>query len=101
MGNRLGLDEGVAASALCPYSEETVVGCRYYRPISAHGDFPEAAHCAEASVLGGAGHIRHTICRRRAPRAEAAAAAGRAHDQGVTLAGRSVRRGVPPSNSSR
>jgi hypothetical protein len=66
MGKRFRLDEGVAASGLCPYSEETVAGCRYYRPISAHGDFPEAAHCAEAFVLSGADHIRHTICRRRA-----------------------------------
>ena len=89
MGNRLGHDEGVAASALCPYSEETVAGCRYYRPISAHGDFPEAAHCAEASVLGVDGHIRHTICRRRAPWVEAAAAARGSDDQGVNLPGRS------------
>ena len=66
IGKRLRLDEGVAASGLCPYSEETLAGCRYYRPISAHGDFPEAAHCAEASVVSGADHIRHTICRRRA-----------------------------------
>ncbi|HVC41543.1 MAG TPA: hypothetical protein VND54_06165 [Candidatus Saccharimonadales bacterium] len=53
------------SSASCPYSEETVVGCRFYRPVSAHGDFPEAGHCADASVLTSADHIRHTICRRR------------------------------------
>ncbi len=94
------LDEGVAAPGLCPYSEETVAGCRHYRPLSAHGDFPEAAHCAEASVLGGAGHIRHTICRRRAPWAEAAAAAPQADGERVNLTGR-VRRGVRPTNSSR
>jgi hypothetical protein len=100
MAKRLGLDESVAVSGLCPYSEETVAGCRYYRPISAHGDFPEAAHCAEASALHGSSHIRHTICRRRAPWADAAAAVRR-DDQEVNLGGRPVRRGLPPSNSSR
>jgi hypothetical protein len=49
----------------CTYSEETVMGCRYYEPMSAHGDFPDAAHCREASVISGSDHVRHTICRRR------------------------------------
>jgi len=49
----------------CPYSEETVMGCRHYEPVSAHGDFPEAAHCKEASVISGSDHVRHTVCRRR------------------------------------
>jgi hypothetical protein len=48
----------------CPYSEETVVGCRYYRPRSAHGDFPGAGQCADAVILSGTHHIRQTICRR-------------------------------------
>jgi hypothetical protein len=49
----------------CTYSEETVMGCRHYEPVSAHGDFPEAAHCREASVISGSDHVRHTMCRRR------------------------------------
>jgi hypothetical protein len=48
----------------CPYSEETVVACRHYEPLSAHGDFPEAGRCKEATVLSGPDHIRRTICRR-------------------------------------
>ena len=51
---------------LCPYSEETVAGCRHYHPVSAHGDFPEAGHCIDAVVISGTGHIRHTICARDA-----------------------------------
>ena len=53
------------AQARCPYSEETLVGCRYYTPRSAHGDFPEAAQCAEAEIVSGPQHIRQAICRRR------------------------------------
>jgi hypothetical protein len=49
----------------CPYSEETVVGCGYYRPRSAHGDFPGAAQCVDAEIVSGASHVRHTICRHR------------------------------------
>jgi hypothetical protein len=68
-GERIWASDAVGASVgvlgLCPYSEETVAGCRHYRPVSAHGDFPGAGHCEEASVLNGVDHIRHTICRRR------------------------------------
>ena len=59
----------------CTYSEETVMGCRHYEPVSAHGDFPEAAHCREASVISGSDHVRHTICRRR-PGAAVSSSAG-------------------------
>jgi hypothetical protein len=59
-------DSDVDALGLCPYSEETVAGCRHYHPISAHGDFPEAAHCSDAIVISGTDHIRHTICGRGA-----------------------------------
>jgi hypothetical protein len=85
MGNRLPPDEGAAASGLCPYSEETVAGCRHYRPISAHGDFPEAAHCAKASVLSGADHIRHTICRRRTHGPEPRQAAPQVDNERINL----------------
>jgi len=56
----------VDSLGLCPYSEETVAGCRHYRPVSAHGDFPEAGHCVDAVVISGTGHIRQTICGRGA-----------------------------------
>jgi len=49
----------------CPYSEETLAGCRHYRPRSAHGDFPEAGQCTEAFTISGTEHIRHIICRRQ------------------------------------
>ena len=68
-GERIWASDAVGASVgvlgLCPYSEETVVGCRFYRPVSAHGDFPGAAHCEDASVLNGADHVRYTVCQRR------------------------------------
>jgi hypothetical protein len=51
----------------CPYSEETVVGCRYYRPRSAHGDFPDAGQCADAEIVSAGSHVRQTICRRQKP----------------------------------
>jgi hypothetical protein len=60
-GQRIWAADAVAASegflGLCPYSEETVVGCRFYRPVS--------AHCEDASVLNGADHVRYTVCQRR------------------------------------
>lgn len=56
---------GVDALGLCPYSEETLNGCRHYHPIAEHGDFPEAGHCRDALLISGADHIRHTICARR------------------------------------
>ena len=59
-------ESNVDALELCPYSEETVAGCRHYQPISAHGDFPEAGRCTDAFVISGTGHIRNTICSRRA-----------------------------------
>jgi hypothetical protein len=71
MDTRLPADQalrGVTAEGvvpLCPYSEETVVGCRYYRPRSAHGGFPGAGRCADAEIVSADRHIRQTICRRR------------------------------------
>ncbi len=56
----------VDALGLCPYSEETVAGCRYYHPVSAHSDFPEAGHCTDAVVISGSDPIRYTICCRSA-----------------------------------
>jgi hypothetical protein len=99
MGNGLRLDDGAAASGLCPYSEETVAGCRHYRPISTHGDFPEAAHCAEAAVLSGANHIRHTICRRRTHRHELRHTP-QVDGARINLTAPSARRGVLPSTAS-
>lgn len=56
----------VDALELCPYSEETIAGCRYYHPLSAHGDFPDAGHCTDAFVISGTDHIRYAICGRGA-----------------------------------
>lgn len=101
MGNRVCLDDGAPASGLCPYSEETVAGCRHYRPISAHGDFPEAAHCAEASVLSGADHIRQTICRRRTPGEELRQATPQVDGAQINVTAPSALMGGPPSSPSR
>lgn len=49
----------------CPYSEETVTGCRYYLPVSQHGGFPGAASCRLAVKLPTSDYIHHTVCRRR------------------------------------
>lgn len=48
----------------CAYSEETLVGCRFYSPRSAHGDFPGAADCEKAFVISGSDHVRRVVCRR-------------------------------------
>jgi len=48
----------------CPYSEETVTGCRNYLPVSQHGGFPGAAACRLAVRLPGSDYIRQTVCRR-------------------------------------
>jgi hypothetical protein len=50
---------------LCPYSEETVAGCRNYVPASEHGGFPGAAHCQWAMRLPTSQYIRNSLCRRR------------------------------------
>ena len=55
----------VDSLGLCPYSEETVAGCRHYTPVSEHGDFPGAGHCKEAFTLSGTDHIRYILCGRR------------------------------------
>ena len=62
------VESDVDALGLCPYSEETVAGCRYYHPLSAHGDFPEAGRCTDAVVISGTDHIRRTICTGRSAR---------------------------------
>jgi hypothetical protein len=50
---------------VCPYSEETVTGCRNYVAVSQHGGFPGAARCRHAVQLPTSEYIRHTLCRRR------------------------------------
>ena len=48
----------------CPYSEETVAGCRHYRSKSEHGDFPDAAECEWVLVVSLSSHQRRRICGR-------------------------------------
>ena len=48
----------------CPYSEETVTGCRHYAPVSVHGGFPGAACCHWAVNLSTHDYIRTLMCRR-------------------------------------
>lgn len=50
---------------LCPYSEETMTGCRNYLPVSQHGGFPGAARCQFALRLPTSEYIEHTLCRGR------------------------------------
>ena len=49
----------------CPYSEETVTGCRFYLPVSQHGGFPGAARCQLAVKLPTPNYIHQSVCRRR------------------------------------
>ena len=50
---------------VCPFSHETVAGCRNYVPVSEHGDFPEAADCVFAQKVRVSTHVRRTLCSRR------------------------------------
>ena len=49
----------------CPYSEETMTGCRHYLPVSQHGGFPGAARCRLAMKLPTPDYIHQAVCRRR------------------------------------
>jgi hypothetical protein len=51
----------------CPFSDETVVGCRHYLAVSEHGDFPGAADCRFEQRLRVTEHVRRRLCQRRAP----------------------------------
>lgn len=51
-----------APLAVCPYSEETVTACRYYRPRSEHGDAPDAASCRHALVIHVSSAVRRRHC---------------------------------------
>ena len=53
---------------LCPYSRETVAGCRLYRPRSEHGSGPDAADCGWSVATEPGPHLRTVICRRPAAR---------------------------------
>ncbi|MFI5287591.1 MAG: hypothetical protein ACHQ4F_14910 [Candidatus Dormibacteria bacterium] len=50
--------------ALCPYSEETMAGCRHYLPVSQHGGFPGAGHCRLAVKVPTSCYIRTMVCTR-------------------------------------
>ena len=49
----------------CPYSEETVTGCRHYIPVSQHGGSPGASRCRLAVNLPAPDYIQRSVCRRR------------------------------------
>ena len=49
----------------CPYSRETLAGCRLYRPRSEHGAGPDAAECAFSVATEPGPYLRTVICRRR------------------------------------
>ena len=55
----------------CPYSGETVAACRHYRPVSEHGDFPEAAECRDTFTVPRSEGIRQRMCRRGVREADA------------------------------
>jgi hypothetical protein len=59
------------ALTACPYSGETVAACRHYRPVSEHGDFPEAAECRDTFTVPLSDGIRQRMCRRGVREAEA------------------------------
>jgi hypothetical protein len=50
--------------AVCPYSEETLAGCRFYRAASQHAAYPGAADCRSAIALSGPIYLRRRACRR-------------------------------------
>jgi hypothetical protein len=49
---------------VCPFSDETVVGCRHYVPVSEHGDSPWAGECRFAQTFRVTEHVRRRHCRR-------------------------------------
>ncbi len=63
-GNEAGSPVRADEPAFCPYSEETVTGCRHYRAKSEHGDFADAAECQAVLVISLSSHQRQRTCRR-------------------------------------
>lgn len=55
-------------SRVCPLSDETLVGCRHYIPVSEHGDFPTAGDCRFAETVQVTEHVRQRLCWRRTRR---------------------------------
>jgi hypothetical protein len=53
-----------ATQVLCPYSEETMAGCRHYLPVSQHGGFPGAGLCRWAVKVPTSCYIRTMVCTR-------------------------------------
>lgn len=53
------------AFGACPYSEETVAGCRFYRAAAQHGAYPGAAECRSAIAMSGPVYLRRRVCLRR------------------------------------
>jgi hypothetical protein len=49
---------------ICPYSSETITACSHYHPNSAHGDYPEAAHCCYAVATRLGSFTRQMRCHR-------------------------------------
>lgn len=72
----------------CPYSRETVAGCRFYRPRSEHGSGPDAADCAFSVATAPGPHIRTVTCRRR--RLDSASERGSSAERQADLHGRAL-----------
>lgn len=54
------------AARVCPYSRDTVAGCPFYEPISAHGSAPDAALCRYVLAARSSRHVRTLVCVRQA-----------------------------------
>jgi hypothetical protein len=52
------------ALTACPFSGETLAACRHYRPVSEHGDFPEAAECRDTFIVPLSDGVRQRMCER-------------------------------------
>ncbi|MBV9101846.1 MAG: hypothetical protein JOZ46_10520 [Candidatus Dormibacteraeota bacterium] len=50
----------------CPFSQETVAACRFYRPLSEHSDAPGAERCRYADAVAVTNRVRRWICYREA-----------------------------------
>lgn len=53
------------AARVCPYSRDTVAGCPFYEPVSAHGSAPDAARCRFVLAAHSSAHVRTLVCVRR------------------------------------
>jgi hypothetical protein len=60
-----GADVTKETARVCPFSDETVVGCRHYVPVSEHGDFSTAGECRFVQTLQVTEHVRQKHCRRQ------------------------------------